>query len=162
MSFVVVVVVVFRAETPPVSVTSCGDCYTEPDVLILEWLFVDTPSIPIPPPLPIPQNTIGHRKKKRKKKKKRKEKKRSEVTWCLLYRERAETAAVSRATSHVTVTTKQCTTSVDIRYSIRVEKGYSLIQNHMREECSEPARGRKTVLYKNDQQQQPWTGLAQW
>ena len=53
------------------------------------------------------------------------------VHGCMAYAERAEMAAVSRGTSHVTVK-QRCkhTTSVDIQKC--AIKSYSLMQNHMR------------------------------
>ena len=62
----------------------------------------------------------------------------------------AETATVSRGTSHVT--TKQLcnyTTSIDIP-----KKRRSLIQNHMRQESIESAQEQRIAVYKSDQQQQ--------
>ena len=59
----------------------------------------------------------------------------------------------SKRNSHVP-TKQRCKyiTSMDIQK--RATKSESLIENHMRQECSESARERRTALYKSDQEQQ--------
>ena len=73
----------------------------------------------------------------------------------MVYTERAETAAVSRGTSHVT-TKQSCkyTTWVDIQNALCTQKTRrSVVYNHMQQEGSESAREQRIALYKSDQQQ---------
>ena len=74
----------------------------------------------------------------------------------MVYTERAETAAVSRGTSHVT-TKQRCkyTTWVDIQNALCKKKKKtrrSVAYNHMQQEGSESAQEQRIALYKSDQQ----------
>ena len=72
---------------------------------------------------------------------------------CMVYTERAETAAVSRGTGHVT-TKHRCkyTTSADTQ-NRAVRKVVTHLESHMRLARSESCRERGLALYKSDQQQ---------
>ena len=70
------------------------------------------------------------------------------VHGCMVYTERAETAAVSCGTGHASAVSTY-TTSVDIQK--RAVKNYSHSYRITRER-SEPARKRLIALYKSDQQ----------
>ena len=68
-----------------------------------------------------------------------------------VHRTCAETAAVSRGTSHATTKDRyQYTTSVDIKNS-RYKRIQSLIQNQMRHVRCESAREQRIALYKSDE-----------
>ena len=78
------------------------------------------------------------------------------VHGCMVYTERAETAAVSRGTSHVSA-----------KYTILVDiQNRTIKTSHSRRitcERSESARERRTALYKSDQYQPvEGAGIAQW
>ena len=63
----------------------------------------------------------------------------------------AQTAAVSRGTSHATGKQRcQYTTSVDIKGTL-YKRIQSLTENHIQHERSESAREQRTALYKSDQ-----------
>ena len=83
-------------------------------------------------------------------------KRRDVVHGCMVCTERAETATVSRGTSHVTT----YTTSVDIK--TRCKNQQSLIYNHMRHDCGESARERRTAQYKSDDHHSVWLCEPVW
>ena len=64
----------------------------------------------------------------------------------MMYTERAETAAFSRGTSHITTQQRfKYTTWLDIQ--TRYTKLQSLVENHMPQDRSESARERRIALY---------------
>ena len=78
----------------------------------------------------------------------------NEMTWCMVYTERAEMAAVSCGTSHASAV------STPLRWVfknalLKACHSYKITCKH-----SESARERRIVLYKSDQQQQQSTMLA--